>query len=127
MAHYQIALDSSTLHQLFLGGSAEAGMKPVLESILNQVLKAQAKDQIGAGPYERRKDRQDFRNGFYSRTLQTLGPLGDRLECQTLAGYPLSIRTAGCDAQIHSARSPYDDVARFGHGNGTTTGTADSE
>ena len=71
MAHYQITLDSSTLHQLFLGGSAEAGMKPMLESILNQVLQAQAKEQIGAGPYERREDRQDFRNGFYPRTLQT--------------------------------------------------------
>ena len=71
MAHYQITLDSSILHQLFLGGTAESGMKPMLESILNQVLQAQAKEQIGAGPYERREERQDFRNGFYPRTLQT--------------------------------------------------------
>ena len=31
MAQYQITLDSSTLHQLFLGGSADPGMKPILE------------------------------------------------------------------------------------------------
>ena len=37
MAHYQITLDSSTLHQLFLGGSADPGMKPMLESILNHL------------------------------------------------------------------------------------------
>ena len=71
MAQYQITLDSATLHQLFLGGAAEAGMKPMLESILNQILQAQATDQAGAGPYERKEDRQDFRNGFYPRTLQT--------------------------------------------------------
>ena len=50
MAHYQITLDSSTLHQLFLGGSADPGMKPMLESILNQVLQAQATEQVAAGP-----------------------------------------------------------------------------
>ena len=71
MAHYQITLDSSTLHQLFLGGSADPGMKPMLESILNQILQAQAAEQVGAGPYERKEDRQDFRNGFYPRSLQT--------------------------------------------------------
>ena len=43
----------------------------MLESILNQVLQAQATEQVAAGPYERREDRQDFRNGFYPRTLQT--------------------------------------------------------
>ena len=71
MAQYQITLDSSTLHQLFLGGSEDSGMRPMLESILNQVLQAQATEQVCAGPYERRDDRQDFRNGFYPRTLQT--------------------------------------------------------
>ena len=61
MAHYQITLDSSILHQLFLGGNTEPGMKPMLESILNQVLQAQATEQIAAGPYERKEERQDFR------------------------------------------------------------------
>ena len=46
-------------------------MKPMLESILNQVLQAQATDQVAAGPYERREERQDSRNGFYPRSLQT--------------------------------------------------------
>ena len=43
----------------------------MLESILNQVLQAQATDQVAAGPYERREERQDSRNGFYPRSLQT--------------------------------------------------------
>ena len=68
MAQYQITLDSSTLHQLFWGGSADPGMKP---SILNHVLQAQATEQVAAEPYERKEERQDFRNGFYPRTLQT--------------------------------------------------------
>lgn len=71
MAQYQITLDSATLHQLFLGGAGESGMKTLLESVLNQVLQSQATEQVAAHPYERNDERQDSRNGFYSRTLQT--------------------------------------------------------
>ncbi len=71
MAQYQITLDSSTLHQLFLGGAGESGMKALLETVLNQILQAQATEQVVAQPYERSDNRQDSRNGFYSRTLQT--------------------------------------------------------
>lgn len=71
MAQYQITLDSATLHQLFIGGSGESGMKALLEVVLNQVLQAQATEQVAAQPYERSEDRQDSRNGFYPRTLQT--------------------------------------------------------
>ena len=71
MAHYQITLDSTILHQLFLGGTGDSGMKTLLESILNQVLQSQATEQVSAAPYERNEDRQDQRNGFYPRTMQT--------------------------------------------------------
>ena len=71
MAHYQITLDSTILHQLFLGGTGDSGMKTLLESILNQVLQSQATEQVSAAPYERSQERQDQRNGFYPRTMQT--------------------------------------------------------
>lgn len=71
MAQYQITLDSATLHQLFIGGAGESGMKTLLEVVLNQVLQAQATEQVAAQPYERNEDRLDSRNGFYPRTLQT--------------------------------------------------------
>lgn len=71
MAQYQITLDSATLHQLFFGGAGESGMKTLLETVLNQILQAQASEQVAAQPYERSDNRQDCRNGFYPRTLQT--------------------------------------------------------
>lgn len=71
MAQYQITLDSATLHQLFLGGAGESGMKTLLETVLNQVLQSQATEQVAAQPYERSEERQDSRTGFYPRTLQT--------------------------------------------------------
>ena len=46
MAQYQITLDSATLHQLFLGGAGESGMKTLLETVLNQILQAQATEQV---------------------------------------------------------------------------------
>ena len=57
-------------------------MKPMFESILKQVLQAQATEQVAAGPNERKEDRQDFRNGFYPRILQTsIGTLTLKLTC----------------------------------------------
>ena len=44
MTQYQITLDTEILHQLFVGNSQETGMAPLLESILNQVLQAQAQE-----------------------------------------------------------------------------------
>ena len=71
MAQYQITLDSKTLHQLFLGNSQDAGVAQLLESVLNQVLQAQASEQLGADPYERTEMRDDYRNGTYPRNLTT--------------------------------------------------------
>jgi hypothetical protein len=43
MAQYQITVDS----QLFLSNSQDAGVTKLLEPILNQVLQAQATEQLG--------------------------------------------------------------------------------
>jgi len=46
-------------------------MTKLLESVLNQVLQAQAAEQIKAEPYERTEEREDYRNGYYKRRLET--------------------------------------------------------
>ncbi|ANB60748.1 MULTISPECIES: IS256 family transposase [Bacillales] len=71
MAQYQITVDSKLLRQLFLGNSQDAGVAALLESVLNQVLQAQASEQLAAEPYERREDRQGYRNGTYPHQLTT--------------------------------------------------------
>ena len=71
MAQYHITLDSQLLHQLFLGNSRDEAVATLLESILNQVLKAQATEQLAAENYERTEERKDYRNGSYTRSLTT--------------------------------------------------------
>ncbi|OUM88532.1 MAG: transposase [Bacillus thermozeamaize] len=71
MAQYQITVDSQLLHQLFLSNSQDAGVTKLLESVLNQVLQAQATEQLGAEPYERTEGRQGYRNGTYPHQLTT--------------------------------------------------------
>lgn len=69
MTQYQI--DSQLLHQLFLSESRDAGIAALLESILNQVLQAQATEQLKAGHYERSEERAAYRNGSYPHRLTT--------------------------------------------------------
>ncbi len=71
MAQYKITVDSEDLHQLFLGNSQDSGLAKLLESILDQVLKAQVTEQVSAEPYERTEERQGHRNGSYPRQLTT--------------------------------------------------------
>lgn len=71
MAQYQITLDEQLLHQLFIGESRDAGVATLLETVLNQVLKAQATEQLHAERYERSEERQGYRNGTYPHTLTT--------------------------------------------------------
>jgi len=56
MAQYNITIDSEILHYLFLKGVKDEGMTKLLESVLNQVLQAQAAEQIKAEPYERTEE-----------------------------------------------------------------------
>ena len=44
-------------------------MAKLLESVLNQVLQAQATEQIKAEPYERTKEREDYRNGYLQKRI----------------------------------------------------------
>ena len=71
MAQYKITLESTILHDLFLGGVENEGVKKLLESVLNQVLQAQATEQLAADPYERTDERRGYRNGSYPHLLKT--------------------------------------------------------
>ena len=71
MAQYQITVDSELLHQLFLGNSQDEGVSALLESVLNQILQAEATEQLRAEPYERSEERQGYRNGTYPHQLTT--------------------------------------------------------
>lgn len=71
MTHYQVTVDRELLHQLFLGNSKDSGVSALLESVFNQILKAQATEQLAAEPYERTEDRKGYRNGSYPHRLTT--------------------------------------------------------
>ena len=68
MAQYQVTVDDELLHGLFHGDS---GVAKLMEQVLNQVLQAQATEQLQAGPYERTEQRQGYRNGERPHTLST--------------------------------------------------------
>lgn len=67
MSQYQITLDAAQLQHLFQND----GLKPLLEQALNQVLQAQASEQIGAQPHERTDERTAYRNGHRERDFTT--------------------------------------------------------
>jgi putative transposase len=71
MAQYQITLNSDLLHQLFLTPNKDEGVAALLESVLNQILQAQATEQLAAEPYERSAERKGYRNGTYPHQLTT--------------------------------------------------------
>ncbi|GAB6934715.1 IS256 family transposase [Calditerricola yamamurae] len=71
MAHYQITVDAQLLHQLFLRDTKDDALAKLLESVLNQILQAQATEQLRAEPYERTEERQGYRNGTYPHQLTT--------------------------------------------------------
>lgn len=68
MTQYQLTLDTETLQRLFVG---DGQVGRLLESVLNQVLKAQVSEQLDAAPYERSEQRQGHRNGYKPRQLTT--------------------------------------------------------
>jgi putative transposase len=71
MTQYQITLNADLLHQLFIGDSRDAGVAALLETVLNQVLKAQSTEQLHVEKYERNNERTALRNGTYERGLST--------------------------------------------------------
>ena len=71
MAQYHVTIDSELLQHLFLSDAKDSSVSKLLESILNQILEAQATEQLRAAPYERTQERQGYRNGTYPHTLTT--------------------------------------------------------
>lgn len=70
MAQLNFTLDYEFFVGLFSKTKDEAFGK-LMEAILNQVLKAESLEQLGAENYERSADRNDYRNGTRVRSLTT--------------------------------------------------------
>ncbi|MBP3758587.1 MAG: IS256 family transposase [Firmicutes bacterium] len=70
MAQLHFTLESDFFVGLFSESKDEAFGK-LMEALLNQVLLAESKEQLGAENYERSADRTDYRNGSRTRTLTT--------------------------------------------------------
>lgn len=70
MAQLHFTLESDFFTGLFSESKDEAFGK-LMEALLNQVLLAESKEQLGAENYERSSDRTDYRNGSRTRTLTT--------------------------------------------------------
>lgn len=68
MAQYEISIDGKVLEGLFV---RDDGLARLAEQVLNQVLEAQASEQLRARPYERSEERQGYRNGHRPRSLTT--------------------------------------------------------
>lgn len=71
MTQINVTLDSEILHGLFSSNGKDKAFAKLLESILNQVLNAQAAEQVGAERYELTEDRNGYRNGFRMRSITT--------------------------------------------------------
>lgn len=70
MAQLHFTLDYDFLIGLFSESKDEAFAK-LMEALLNQVLKAESSEQLGAENYQRSDSRKDYRNGTRSRSLVT--------------------------------------------------------
>ncbi len=115
MAQYKINVDSEILHQLFLGNSQDSGVAALLESVLNQILQAQASEQLGAELYERTDERQGYRNGTYPRnTVYTYDNRNLLLSKVDNNGNELSqkvsyVQPHTTDKHQYTGANPYDD------------------
>lgn len=73
MAGYEVSVGSELLPGLL---TSKGGLAKLVETVLNQVLEAQATDVLGAERYAHSEERQGYRNGYRARTLYTrVGPL----------------------------------------------------
>jgi len=68
MAYYQVTVDRDLLQGLFV---RDDGLARLVEDIVNQILDAQATEQLRAKPYERTEERQGYRNGYRKRLLKS--------------------------------------------------------
>lgn len=70
MAQVNITLQQEEVLQV-LSGNRDDALKFLIERILNEIMKAESEEQIGAGRYERTDERTDSRNGTRERELNT--------------------------------------------------------
>ena len=70
MAQINITLSTDEVKQVLMGDRNES-LKFLLEKILNEIMKAESEEQLGAAKHERTEDRQDYRNGTRERSLTT--------------------------------------------------------
>lgn len=68
MAHYKVTVDRDLLQGLFV---RDDGLGRLVEEVLNQILDAQATEQLRAKPYERTEERQGYRNGYRDKELKS--------------------------------------------------------
>jgi transposase-like protein len=68
MATYEITISGEQLHGLF---QEDRGLAELVEAALNQVLRAEAAEQLKAEPYQRTGERVGYRNGTRERPLTT--------------------------------------------------------
>lgn len=68
MAQYQVTIDGEILQHLF---TRDDGLARLVEQVVNQILEAQATEQLKAKPYERNEERQGYRNGHREKLLKT--------------------------------------------------------
>jgi transposase-like protein len=69
MTETNVTVDQGLMRELFSGDGG--GVAKLMESMLNQVLSAQADEAAGAGRYERSEGRTSYRSGTRVRTLYT--------------------------------------------------------
>jgi transposase-like protein len=63
MTQFNITLNGEDIKGLFTEESKDRAFADLVKKILNQVLQAQATEQIGAKKYERNDNRTAYRNG----------------------------------------------------------------
>ena len=71
MAQVNITLNQEEILQLSSSNCISDTFREILRKTLNQVLLAESAEQLGAEPYERSEERQDYRNGYRERPLVT--------------------------------------------------------
>jgi len=71
MAQINLTVDSELIKGLFTADGKDKAFAQLVSTMINQVLNAQASEQIGAQPYERSNERQAYRNGYRERELKT--------------------------------------------------------
>lgn len=71
MAQINLTVDSELLKGLFTADGKDEAFAALVSTILNQVLSAQASEQVGAQPYERSNERRAYRNGYREREMHT--------------------------------------------------------